>query len=73
VGHIACRNNRWLYAFDDDNSIECLYDLEAEGDETLVNVATEHPELVEEMHRHATATIQAGWDIHNTPTRREND
>ena len=73
VGHIACRNNRWLYAFDVYNSIEYLYDLEAEGDETLINVATEHPELVEEMHRHATATIQAGWDIHNTPTRREND
>jgi hypothetical protein len=67
VGHLSCRNKRWLYAYNPETKAEYLYDLETEGDGRLVNVAHEHRDTVAKMHHHATATIQAGWDIHNTP------
>lgn len=67
VEHLACRNNKWLYAHNPLNEIDYLYDLEAEGNDRLKNVAAEHPDVVKEMYRYATATIQTGWDIHNNP------
>lgn len=68
AGIIACRSKRWLYAFNPETEEEYLYDLEAEIDSRLTNHAAEHRDIVEAMHKHATKTIQAGWDIHNTPT-----
>lgn len=68
AGIIACRSKRWLYAFNPETEEEYLYDLEAEIDSRLTNHATEHRDIVEAMHKHATKIIQAGWDIHNTPT-----
>jgi hypothetical protein len=68
AGIIACRSKHWLYAFNPETEEEYLYDLEAEIDSRLTNHATEHRDIVEAMHKHATKTIQAGWDIHNTPT-----
>ena len=68
AGIIACRSKRWLYAFNPETKEEYLYDLEAEIDSRLTNHAAEHRDIVEAMHKHATKTIQAGWDIHNTPT-----
>lgn len=68
AGIIACRSKRWLYAFNPETEEEYLYDLEAEIDSRLTNYAAEHRDIVEAMHKHATKTIQAGWDIHNTPT-----
>ena len=66
VGHLSCRSKRWLYTYNPETKAEYLYDLEAEGDDRLINMAHEHRGTVERMHRHAVATIQAGWDIHNT-------
>ena len=68
AGIIACRSKRWLYAFNPETEEEYLYDLEAEIGSRLTNHAAEHRDIVEAMHKHATKTIQAGWDIHNTPT-----
>jgi phosphoglycerol transferase MdoB-like AlkP superfamily enzyme len=68
AGIIACRSKRWLYAFNPETEEKYLYDLEAEIDSRLTNHAAEHRDIVEAMHKHATKTIQAGWDIHNTPT-----
>ncbi|MBO5882291.1 MAG: sulfatase-like hydrolase/transferase [Alistipes sp.] len=67
VTHLACRSSEWLYAHDPDAKIDYLYDLNAEGEARYDNVAEEHSEIVETMRHHAMATIQAGWDIHNTP------
>lgn len=67
VEHLACRSHKWLYAHNPTSEIDYLYDLEAEGNDRLKNVAAEHPDVVEEMYRYAAATIQAGWDIHNKP------
>ena len=64
--HLGCRNLEWLYAFDINTEVAYLYDLTAEGNERLKNVASQHPDIVKSMHHHATATIQAGWDIHNS-------
>ena len=66
VGHLSCRSRRWLYAYNPETEAEYLYDLDAEGESRLANVAHEHRDTVEKMHHHAIATIQAGWDIHNT-------
>ena len=68
VGHLACRSKRWLYAYNPETKEKYLYDLEAEDEERLTNLASEHSDIVEAMHKHATKTIQAGWDVHNTPT-----
>ena len=67
VGHLSCRSKRWLYAYNPETGAKYLYNLETEGDDRLVNIAREHRDTVAKMHHHATATIQAGWDIHNTP------
>lgn len=71
VGHLACRSKRWLYAYNPETKEKYLYDLEAEDEERLTNLASEHSDIVEAMHKHATKTIQAGWDVHNTPTNME--
>ena len=68
VGHLACRSKRWLYAYNPETKEEYLYDLEAEEGSRLTNHAAEHRDIVDAMHKHATKTIQAGWDLHNTPT-----
>jgi arylsulfatase A-like enzyme len=67
-GHIAARDHNWLYIYDVHSDIHYLYNLAAEGDERLRNVAEEHPERVEDMHTYAAAMTQAGWDIHNAHT-----
>ena len=67
-GHIAARDHNWLYIYDVHSDIHYLYNLAAEGDERLCNVAEEHPERVEDMHTYAAAMTQAGWDIHNAHT-----
>ena len=67
VTHLACRSREWLYAYDPAAEIDYLYDLTIEGEEQYTNVAAEHGEVVERMRKHAMATIQAGWDMHNTP------
>ena len=64
-GHIAARDHHWLYIYDVHNDIRYLYNLYAEGEERLRNVAEEHPERVEDMHTYAAAMTQAGWDMHN--------
>lgn len=71
--HLGCRSKEWLYAYHVDTKKEYLYDLTIEGEEGLNNLASEHPELVKSMHLHATATIQAGWDMHNTPVQKNSD
>jgi phosphoglycerol transferase MdoB-like AlkP superfamily enzyme len=71
--HIGCRSKEWLYAYDINTKVEYLYDLTAEGDACLKNVASEHADIVATMHLHATATIQAGWDMHNTPEQKKSD
>lgn len=65
ANYFACRSRKWLYVHSPTNNTDTLYDLEAEGDARLRNVAREHPDVVERMCYHARATIQAGWDIHN--------
>ena len=64
-GHIAARDHDWLYIYDVHNDMPYLYNISAEGNERMKNVASEHPERVEEMHIYSAAMIQAGWDIHN--------
>lgn len=64
-GHIAARDHQWLYIYDVHNDLPYLYNLEAEGDRRLMNVANEHTERVEDMHAYTSAMIQAGWDLHN--------
>lgn len=71
--HIGCRSKEWLYAYDINTKVEYLYDLTAEGDACLKNVASEHADIVATMHLHATATIQAGWDMHNAPEQKKSD
>lgn len=65
ANYFACRSRKWLYVHSPTSNTDTLYDLEAEGDARLRNVAREHPDVVERMCYHARATIQAGWDIHN--------
>ena len=72
AGHLSCRSHKWLYAYNPETMAEYLYDLEAEGEHRLLNIAEEHCDIVAKMHHHATATIQAGWDLHNT-TQTNND
>jgi phosphoglycerol transferase MdoB-like AlkP superfamily enzyme len=67
-GHIAARDHNWLYIYDVHSDIHYLYNLAAEGDERLRNVAEEHPERVKDMHTYAAAMTQAGWDIPNAHT-----
>lgn len=64
-GHIAARDHHWLYIYDVHNDIPYLYNLDAEGDEQLINVAEKYPERADDMHAYTSAMIQAGWDIHN--------
>jgi phosphoglycerol transferase MdoB-like AlkP superfamily enzyme len=66
-GHIAARDHEWLYIYDVHSDAPYLYNLNAEGDLRLENVATEHPERVKDMHTYTSAMMQAGWDIHNMP------
>lgn len=65
ANNLACRSSKWLYVHNPTTNVDVLYDLEAEGDARLKNLAKEHPDVVERMGYHARATIQAGWDIHN--------
>lgn len=64
-GHIAARDHEWLYIYDVHNKVDYLYDLTAEGNNRLINVAKEHPERVRDMHDYVAAMVQAGWDMHN--------
>ena len=66
-GHIAARDNRWIYNYDVYNDIDFLYDLNAEGDDRYTNVATQHPEVVNAMYEYVASMAQAGWDMHNNP------
>ena len=68
ITHYACRDHKWLYAHNPAAGADYLYDLEAEGNDRLINLASEHPDIVDRMQLHAKATIQTGWDIHNTVT-----
>lgn len=65
ANYFACRSSKWLYVHNPTTNVDVLYDLEAEGDARLKNLAKEHPDVVERMGYHARATIQSGWDIHN--------
>lgn len=65
ANNLACRSSKWLYVHNPTTNVDVLYDLEAEGDARLKNLAKEHPDVVERMGYHARATIQSGWDIHN--------
>lgn len=64
---LACRSSKWLYAYNPKTLNSYLYDLDAEGENRFLNVIQSHYNIAQKMQRHARATIQAGWDIHNTP------
>lgn len=66
-GHLAARDDRWLYNYDLYNKIDFLYDLSAEGNARYVNVAAEHPDVVKAMYEYVASMSQAGWDMHNDP------
>lgn len=68
-GHIAARDHRWIYNYDVYNDIDFLYDLNAEGNARLHNVASSHPEVVHAMYEYVASMAQAGWDMHNNPIK----
>lgn len=71
--YLACRSDRWLYAYNTKSEESFLYNLEAEGQEKMLNVVEEHQEIARTMQHHAKATIQVGWDIHNNPNATTSD
>ena len=66
-GHIAARDEHWIYNYDAYNDIDFLYNLDAEGNERYINVAKSYPEIVELMYEYVASMTQAGWDMHNNP------
>lgn len=68
-GCIAARDRRWVYIYAANDNLRYLYDLEAEGNERLHNVAAQHPDVVDSMHLYIASMTQTGWEIHNNPTR----
>lgn len=67
VTHMIVRDYNWLYISDPAHSMDYLYDLNAEGDTHYINVVEEHRDIASGMDEYIRATIQAGWDMHNTP------
>lgn len=67
VTHMIVRDYNWLYISDPAHSLDYLYDLNAEGDKRYINVVEQHRDIAAEMDKYIRATIQAGWDMHNTP------
>ena len=66
-GHIAARDNHWIYNYDVYNDIDFLYNLDAEGKAKYINVANDYPDVVDKMYEYVASMVQAGWDMHNTP------
>lgn len=66
-GHIAARDQHWIYNYDVYNDIDFLYSLNAEGDDRYINVASKHPDVVSTMYEYVASMVQAGWDMHNNP------
>lgn len=67
VQHMIVRDYNWLYISDPAHSIDYLYDLNAEGDNRYINVVEQHRDIAGKMDTYIRSTIQAGWDMHNTP------
>mgnify|MGYP003290924014 CR=1 FL=1 len=66
-GHIAARDEHWIYNYDVYNDIDFLYDLDAEGDARYINMASTYPDVVSAMYEYVASMVQAGWDMHNNP------
>lgn len=68
-GCIAARDRHWVYIYAANDNMRYLYDLEAEEDERLRNVATLYPAVADSMHHYIASMTQTGWEIHNNPKR----
>ena len=68
-GCIAARDRRWVYIYAANDNMRYLYDLEADSNERLRNVAAQHPAVVDSMHLYIASMTQTGWEIHNNPNR----
>lgn len=66
-GHIAARDEHWIYNYDVFNEIDFLYSLDTEGDARYINMASTHPDIVDAMYEYVASMVQAGWDMHNNP------